>query len=236
MSLVREHTLQMNLPRFLWVPFELGRPFGAPHQPDFQRRVLRTCLNLLERTDGPVILDDFPEDAPRDAEDEQSETPWVCPVSFPPPADDQPELVQATLEEMKRLEPWHEIASQNRKSDRSSVGPLEHRDFIRALGAIAQGDLEPPVATDAALREWVRLGCDDIHNWYLDAARGQPGRASSRELADWFWLQTAAARLIGAAAGILAEHPDPMTQALARRALVPREYLGQLAPGIEPFL
>ena len=63
-SLVRVNTEQMQLPRFLWVPFELGRPFGAPNEPDFQRRVLRSALELLERSDGPVILEDFPDDAP----------------------------------------------------------------------------------------------------------------------------------------------------------------------------
>ena len=54
----------MQLPRFLWVPFELGRPFGAPHEPESQRRVLRDALALVERTDGPVVLADFPDDAP----------------------------------------------------------------------------------------------------------------------------------------------------------------------------
>ena len=61
---MRENTEQMQLPRFLWVPFELGRPFGAPGEPDFQRRVLIAALALLERDDGPVILEDFPDEAP----------------------------------------------------------------------------------------------------------------------------------------------------------------------------
>ena len=63
-SLVRNNTERMELPRFLWVPFELGRPFGAPHEPDFQRRVLHAALALLERSDGPVILEDFVDEAP----------------------------------------------------------------------------------------------------------------------------------------------------------------------------
>ena len=50
-SLVRKHSEEMKPPRALAVPFELGRPFGAPNEPDFQRRVLRAVLDLLERTD-----------------------------------------------------------------------------------------------------------------------------------------------------------------------------------------
>ena len=76
-SLVRVNTERMELPRFLWVPFELGRPFGAPHEPDFQRRVLRAALGLLERRDGPVVLEDFPDDAPVVDDDEADG--WSCP-------------------------------------------------------------------------------------------------------------------------------------------------------------
>ena len=52
-SLVRDNTERMRPPRALWVPFELGRPFGAPNDADFQSEVLRAALALLERPDGP---------------------------------------------------------------------------------------------------------------------------------------------------------------------------------------
>lgn len=35
----------------------LGRPFGAPNEPDFQRRVLKMLLALFERRAGPVLED-----------------------------------------------------------------------------------------------------------------------------------------------------------------------------------
>ena len=47
----------MNPPRALWVPFELGRPIGAPDEPDFQRRVVEAALALFAAPDGPVFLD-----------------------------------------------------------------------------------------------------------------------------------------------------------------------------------
>ena len=62
-SLVRVHTENIKPPRALWVPFELGRPFGVPHDPEFQLSVLRKVLGLTEHKKGPV-LEDFPEDAP----------------------------------------------------------------------------------------------------------------------------------------------------------------------------
>ena len=67
-ALVREHAARMRPPRALWVPFDLGRPFGAPNEPAFQSEVLRAALALLVREDGPVILKDFPKDAPGQGE------------------------------------------------------------------------------------------------------------------------------------------------------------------------
>ena len=77
-SLVRVHTENIKPPRALWVPFELGRPFGVPHDPEFQLSVLRKVLSLIEHKKGP-ILEDFPEDAP---DSKGSPAPVVCPVSF----------------------------------------------------------------------------------------------------------------------------------------------------------
>ena len=68
----------------------------------------------------------------------------------------------------------------------------------------------------------------------VDAARAQPGHATPGELRDWFWLETSAARLVAAAALAMKDHPDLATQMLALRAMVPREYLGTLAPAIDP--
>ena len=61
-SLIREHTETIKPPRALWVPFELGRPFGVPNDSEFQRSVLEHALDLLERSSG-AVLEDFPEEA-----------------------------------------------------------------------------------------------------------------------------------------------------------------------------
>ena len=65
-ALVREHAVAIKPPRALSVPFELGRPLGAPEHAAFQTRVIAAALELLERPSGP-ILEDYPEDAPADS-------------------------------------------------------------------------------------------------------------------------------------------------------------------------
>lgn len=234
-SLVRVNTERMELPRFLWVPFELGRPFGTPHEPDFQRRVLRAVLGLLERRDGPVILEDFPDDAPAGADGDDG-SGWSCPVSFAGVAADDSALVAEVLAELRRLAPWHEVYAEQRGRSAPAASGLNHEQIVRGLGELAGGANDPSVATNLPLPEWVRLGCDDLRTWYMEAAQGRPGRATALELRDWFWRETALARLIGAAAVRLAGSEHRALGMFGRRAMVPRVYMDQLMPGVEPYI
>ena len=70
-ALVRPQAEHTKPPRALWVPFELGRPFGPPSDPAFQKRVILAALRLLEAeaAAGPVLLADFPDDDPRETPD-----------------------------------------------------------------------------------------------------------------------------------------------------------------------
>ena len=253
-SLVRVNTERMELPRFLWVPFELGRPFGAPHEPEFQRRVLRAALGLLERRDGPVVLEDFPDDVP--GVDDGGDGGWSCPVSFGASgvagaagaagaggpagvggaAAGDAWLVGEVLAELRRLAPWQEVYAAQRGRSAPAASGLSHEQIVRGLAELAGGARDPSVATNLPLPEWVRLGCDDLRTWYMEAAQGRPGRATSLELRDWFWRETALARLIGAAAVRLAGSEHGALGMFGRRAMVPRVYMDQLMPGVEPFI
>lgn len=120
-SLVREHTELMVPPRALWVPFMLGRPFGAPGIPEFQRKVLIAVLRLLEAGQGPV-LEDFPEDAPADGKNNGMEG-FACPVNFAKPSSTEHESTdpeEVLLAEMARLQPWYDLAQ--RRRGRTTVG------------------------------------------------------------------------------------------------------------------
>src|SRR5262249_31726274 len=108
-SLVREHTATITPPRALWVPFELGRPLGAPGDTALQTRVLRAALALLEAPSRPMLVD-FPDDAPTAAD---ASTPPVCPVSFasPPEALRETDLLRAALQrEIAQLRTWYDLA------------------------------------------------------------------------------------------------------------------------------
>lgn len=220
-TLVREQTEAMRVPRFLWVPFELGRPFGAPAEPDFQRRVLHDALRLLERADGPVVLEDFPDDAPVS----DDEVVWACPVSFAPDGSDENDLVAAVRAEMGRLAAWAELAPPPAPN---SGMPFD--DMVSLLGRVAAGEDATAMLAGRPLVEAVRLVADDLRTWYLHAATLQPGAATTAEQMAWFWRQTALGRLLGELAARLLAHPDPTLRMFADRGLVPRDHRAAIVP------
>ena len=109
-GLVRPHMEKSQPPRGVWTPFQLGRPLGEPGDAAFQKRVIVQALRLLERTDGPVILEDFAEDAPNwiDRPGWRSPVAVAVPVSPAHPA----EWAAALAAEMALVQPCWERSRQ----------------------------------------------------------------------------------------------------------------------------
>ncbi len=217
-SLVREHTAALRPPRALWVPFPLGRPFGAPNNPEFQRRVLHTALGLLTNAHGPVVLKDFPDDAP-DADDAEPHS-WVCPLPIPNALD-----VPAIQREIDSLMPWYELAKQNADTTPSLASGRNIHNIAAFLESLDTLDSQD---TDAALSEWltdIRLACADARAWYEDSANAQPGESPSPSQASWwFWRETEMAKVIARAAAKLESHPKRRARLLAFNGMVPRDH------------
>jgi len=104
-SLIRPQTEKTRPPRALWVPFQLGRPFGPPGEPGFQRGVVLAALRLLECKAGPVIIEDFPDDDPR----EKADPSWRPPPLLTVPANRAPAALASRLDvEIPTLAHSHE--------------------------------------------------------------------------------------------------------------------------------
>jgi hypothetical protein len=189
-SLVREHTEAIKPPRALWVPFVLGRPFGAPGDAVFQTKVVLAALNLLEAPSGPVLAD-FPEDAPHT----ESAESFVCPVSFG--ADEAKGDLGSDLQrEIAELATWHALTRQKR--GRSTVGltgqsPAQVGKF---LSDFAANPSTPSYKGDVPISAAVRLAAHDIRAYYLESVASQPGARAAAEAEEWFWLHTAAGRTL----------------------------------------
>lgn len=214
-SLIREQTAAIKPPRALWVPFMLGRPFGAPDAPDFQRRVLRALLDLFEAKSGPVLAD-FAEDAPAATGDQ---APFACPVSFAQaPADD--DLASAMQREIAQLAPWYDLAKKRRGRSTVGISGLSIAD----AAAHAASYLHTPAAPYAGLAADVALkrACDDLKAYYYEAVAAQPGNLLAQDIDRWFWHDTAAARVFMAINRICLKSTDPSLVLLGNNRLVPR--------------
>jgi len=201
-SLIRAHTERMRPPRALWVPYELGRPLGVPNDAAFQTRVLRAALGLLERTDGPFIVD-HAEDAPKRAADDADDG-MFCPVSFPAPAAD--ESPSAILKrEIASLKPWQALA-------------VEH------IAAFAEGTAPAGSALEGVpSAEAFKRMLDDLLAFYQEAATAQPGQAAGfAEVSLWFWGDTQAGKLLLACRDRALEGDDAELRFITERLMVPR--------------
>lgn len=222
-SLIRTHTEKIKPPRALAVPFELGRPLGAPNEPDFQRRVLQDCLELLERPSGPV-LEDFPDVPP--GEDEEEAHGWACPVNFAPPIDDVSDadlIYQALSQEVNLLRPWYEEAVKNYK--RSAFGisgktPEEIARFIADFVIDPEGQ-EPPIAGETIGVGFKRMA-DDLRYFYTEAAIARPDqRTRDLDVANWLWGETTLGKVLVLIRDHAMETEEPSLKALAPTAMVP---------------
>ena len=148
-SLIRPQTEKTKPPRALWVPFELGRSFGPPGDPTFQKRVILDALQLLEREQGPVVIADFPDDDPRARPD----IAWHPPVLPAVPGGASNDVLAARLEaEIERLREAHQrwIAQHGRTT--VGLSGLSMTDCGRYVADWLRGEAPPARATGSRRR------------------------------------------------------------------------------------
>jgi hypothetical protein len=217
-SLIREQTAAIKPPRALWVPFMLGRPLGAPNASDFQRKVLRTLLELFERPAGPV-LEDFPEDAPAHG---AGDVPFACPVSFAREPADHDEPVEAMRREIAQLAPWYDLAMKRRGRSTVGVSGLTMHDAARFAASYAGDKPEAPYAEGLSAGVALKRACDDLKAYHYEAVAAQPGNLSPKDIDRWFWFETATARVFLRIQQACLRSEDKSLHPLGRLSLVPR--------------
>lgn len=209
-SLVREHTETVRPPRALWVTFELGRPLGIPDDAPFQRRVVKAALDLLARTDGPLIADHS-----EHVEEAADFTGWACPINLSPAA------VNTLAAEIDRLATWHDQATARTGRTTVGVSGLEMPMAGRLLSQALEGEL--PAAQ--ALKEAV----DDLRAYYLEAASAFPDAGTPAMRKAWLWDETLFGKALLSLQPKLAASTDPQHRILGNLTLIPATERHRLA-------
>jgi len=221
-SLIRKHTETISPPRALWVPFELGRPFGAPGDSIFQTEVLQAALKLLEAPGGPVI-EDFPAEAPVS---EAQNHIFACPVDLSVEKIDDNNVtgLRETLNnEMIRLRPWYDLAVKNRGRTTVGVSGVDLDLLGDFVSEIIYGDIPENKHKDLPFGYTLKLAIDDLKAYYNEAFTAQPGGVlpESRVLDDWFWDQTIAAKVLFAIKDLCAKSDDAGLRLVGNLLIVP---------------
>ncbi len=63
-ALLREHVEKVKPPRALFAPFAFGHTLGRPDDPEYQHKIIKSALDLLESPSGPVLVDFEAEEGP----------------------------------------------------------------------------------------------------------------------------------------------------------------------------
>ena len=218
LSLIRPQTEKTKPPRALWVPFELGRPFGPPGDPVFQKRVLLTALRLLERTDGPVLIEDFPDDDPRAVPDPA----WRAPLIPESVATGDADSLASRLEaEIRLLGGAHErwVAQKGRTTVGISGLPIIECARYVADWLRGKAPASPREGFSAPLI--LRFAIDDLKAYGLEAAAAGTAKPSSRQLGDWLWNETATGAAIRALRAAQLASEDDRLKLIASNFIVP---------------
>jgi hypothetical protein len=221
-SLIREHTEIIKPPRALWVPFELGRPLGVPDDPAFQTRVLLSALRLLEATSGPVLRD-FNEDAPSGDTHAAS---LSCPIDFETPSDlDEGEiLLYAFEQEVLQLRNWYDTSVKTRGRTTTGTTGLEPEAVAEFISAFVRGESPDAPVKDVPYGFALKMAADDLKAYYIESVISQPGQPTdSNSLADWFWNETRAAKVLHTVREICINSGDDELKRFGGSLLVPRE-------------
>ena len=222
LALVLPQVVNTRPPRALMTPFTLGRPLGEPNDSDFQRRALLQALRLLERTDGPVILEHFPDDNPSlfDRPD------WQPSVTVPPPGlyADASEWASAFRDELELVLPaWERFES---RFGRSTVGLSGQslQDWPDFATAFLRGELPTvPLHDTPALA--LRFLCDDIKAMYGEAVQADGPAPSAGQIDRWFWRETVAGQLLIALRSKAMVSENNALKTVGGRFFVPVPYL-----------
>ncbi len=217
-SLIRPQTENTKPPRALWVPFELGRPFGPPGEPAFQKRVILAALRLLERESGPVVIEDFPEDDPR-AQPDPAWRPPAIPASV---AAEPAASLAARLEaEILLLQGAHQRWVEQHRRTTVGLSGLPIGDSARYVADWLRGNAPPSPREGFSAPLTLRFAVDDVKAYCLEAAAAGAAIPSSRQLGDWFWNETAAGAAIHALRLALQASEDERLRLIVSNFMVP---------------
>lgn len=222
LALVLPQVQKTRPPRAVMTPFMLGRPLGEPNDPAFQRRVLMQALALLERTDGPVILEHFPDDNPSWS-DRSGWVPSVSVTASDLPTDAAGWEAALRTELAQVLPAWDRFKA---RFGRTTVGlsGQEPAAWPAFVVPFLDGGLPTVPAHDTPALS-LRFLADDLKALYSEAAQADGATPSARQIDTWFWRETTAGQLLIALRSVALQSDNNALKTVGGRFFVPAPFV-----------
>jgi hypothetical protein len=180
--------------------------------------VILTALRLLERERGPVVIEDFPEDDPRERPDPR----WRAPFAKPDLSDRSATHLGAALEnESARVEAEYRRAAEERGRTIVGLSGLSTGEAGRYMAAWLRGETPESPSAEMSAVLTLRFAVDDLKAAYIEVALSSSARPSGNQLGDWLWNDTAAGAAIFALRSMYLTSEDERLKAIAGLFLVP---------------
>src|SRR4029453_8267447 len=143
----------------------------------------------------------------------------------PPEELSDADLLRAALQrEISQLRTWYDLAVTRRGRTTVGASRLSPEEMGTFIGAFLDGQALPNPRSDVPLAALFRYAVEDLKTYYCEALAAQPGNstADSTTLADWFWRETTAGRVLFAVQEVSKQSAIPGMQVVATGFLIPR--------------
>jgi hypothetical protein len=165
-----------------------------------------------------VVIEDFPEDDPR----ERPDPAWRAPFAKPDLDGSSATRLAAVLEdESARVEISYRRAAE--EGGRTTVGlsGLSIGEAGRYIASWLRGETPESPSAEMSAPLALRFAVDDLKAAYMEVALSGAAKPSSKQLGDWLWNDTAAGAAIFALRRMYLITEDERLKAIAGLFLVP---------------
>jgi fermentation-respiration switch protein FrsA (DUF1100 family) len=165
-----------------------------------------------------VIIEDFPDDDPR----ERPDPAWRAPFSKPNLEDGSAARLAAALEdESERVEAAYRRAVEEQGRTIVGLSGLSVGEAGSYMASWLRGQTPQSPSAEMSAPLALRFAVDDLKAAYIEVALSGSAKPSSEQLGDWLWNDTAAGAVIFALRSMYLTSDDERLKAIAGLFLVP---------------
>lgn len=227
---VREHIEAIKPARALWLDFPMGRPFGKPNEPEYQKAVIRAAFKLFNATSGPV-LEDFADVIPvRDGR-----MGYALPVKLvvsSAEVGDVDALLAEVQAEVEGLSGAYEMAVAARGRTTVGASELAVEELAPYIASFVKGDKPISPRKGVTPIPLLKLVVEDLNAYYTETRTHRDAIDDIELLGKWFWEESKAGLLILWLEAVSLESEDRVLRQIVDMSLItPRFWSEGPLPG-----